>query len=213
MTRRIRGVVLAVLLVPSLLAGPAAACAAAARRSHSRGFAAAPTSCASMPTSRQDGAPVTDLTAQDFEVLEDNVPQRVESFELIKPRPAGPQSERREPNTVAEAREMARGSGGASVRAVPRCVARADRRLVSRAGAATRLLTASIGQDDLVGVMTPEMSARNLTLARRTDDDRRHPEGQLVLGPARSARLARSARGGDQGLLSRRTRSRVSPRR
>jgi VWFA-related protein len=32
----------------------------------------------------------------------------------------------------------------------------------------TRLLNRVIGQDDMVGVMTPEMSARNLTLARRT---------------------------------------------
>src|SRR5687768_14156969 len=54
-----------------------------------------------------DGAAVTDLTAQDFEVLEDNVPQRVESFQLIRPRPPGPQNARREPNSVAESRAMA----------------------------------------------------------------------------------------------------------
>ena len=54
-----------------------------------------------------DGVPVTDLTLADFEVLEDNVPQRVETFELIRPREPGPQTERREPNTAAESREMA----------------------------------------------------------------------------------------------------------
>ncbi len=32
-----------------------------------------------------------------------------------------------------------------------------------------QLLDRVIGQDDMVGVMTPEMSARNLTLARRTE--------------------------------------------
>ena len=35
-------------------------------------------------------------------------------------------------------------------------------------GPITRLLDRVIGQDDLVGVMTPDMSARKLTLARRT---------------------------------------------
>src|SRR5687768_10914568 len=54
-----------------------------------------------------DGAPALDLTAQDFEVFEDNVPQRVESFELVRPRGPGPQNARAEPNTVAESRNMA----------------------------------------------------------------------------------------------------------
>ena len=116
----------------------------------------------------KDGAPVTDLTAQDFDVLEDNVPQRVESFQLIKPRPAGPQSERREPNTVAEAREMA---------ADPEArlfVLFFDVWHVQLAGSyraqapLTRFLDHAIGQDDMVGLMTPEMTARNITFARRT---------------------------------------------
>ena len=55
-----------------------------------------------------DGVAVKDLTAQDFEVLEDNVPQRVESFQLVQPRGQAPANVVREPNTVAESREMAR---------------------------------------------------------------------------------------------------------
>src|SRR5918995_7031803 len=100
-----------------------------------------------------DGAPVTDLTAQDFEVLEDNVPQRVESFELVRPRAPGPQNGRAEPNTVAESRNMA---------------AQSDARLfvlfmdiwhVHVAGShrsqkpIINLLDRVIGQDDMVGVM------------------------------------------------------------
>ena len=116
----------------------------------------------------KDGTPVADLTAQDFEVLEDNVPQRVESFEFIKPRPAGPQSERREPNTVAEAREMA-ADPDARLFVLFLDVWHVQLGGSYRAQAPlTRLLSRVIGQDDLVGVMTPEMSARNLTLARRT---------------------------------------------
>lgn len=116
-----------------------------------------------------DGKPATDLTAQDFEVLEDNVPQRVESFELIRPRGPAPQSERREPQTVAESRAMA---GDANARLF---VLFLDVNHVPLSGSfharkpLVQFLDRAIGQDDMVGVMTPEMSARNLTLARRTE--------------------------------------------
>src|SRR5687767_4315037 len=55
----------------------------------------------------QDGKPVTDLTAADFEVIEDSATQRVESFEMIRPRGPAPQAVRVEPNTVADSRAMA----------------------------------------------------------------------------------------------------------
>ena len=54
-----------------------------------------------------DGTAVTDLTADDFEVLEDNAPQQVTSFELVRARGVVPESARVEPNTVAEARARA----------------------------------------------------------------------------------------------------------
>ena len=54
-----------------------------------------------------DGKPVSDLTVDDFEVLEDGVAQKVESFQLIQPRGPAPVSALREPNTVAESRQMA----------------------------------------------------------------------------------------------------------
>lgn len=115
-----------------------------------------------------DGAAVTDLTVEDFEVLEDNVPQRVESFELIRSRGPAPQHVRVEPNTVAEARRMATDPESRLF------VLFLDIWHVQIAGSfqaqkpIVHLLDRVIGQDDLVGVMTPEMSARNLTLARRT---------------------------------------------
>jgi VWFA-related protein len=117
----------------------------------------------------QDGVPVTDLSALDFEVLEDNVPQRVESFQLVQPRGQAPVNVVREPNTVSESRDMAR---DADARVF---VLFLDVRHVQLAGSynaqgpMTRLLDRVIGQDDMVGVMTPEMSARDLALARRRE--------------------------------------------
>ena len=115
----------------------------------------------------KDGAAVTDLVAEDFEVLEDNVRQRVETLELIQPRGPAPQNALREPNTVAESREMATDPAARVF------VLFLDRHNVSLEGSfraqapITRLLNRIIGQDDLVGIMTPEMSPRDLTLARR----------------------------------------------
>lgn len=115
-----------------------------------------------------DGVPVTDLTTQDFEVLEDSVPQRVESFEFIRPRGPAPQNAVLEPNTVAESRDMATDPEARIF------VLFMDVWHVQLAGSyraqkpIVNLLDRVIGQDDMVGLMTPEMSARNLTLARRS---------------------------------------------
>jgi VWFA-related protein len=115
-----------------------------------------------------NGVPVTDLTLDDFEVLEDSVPQRLESFQLVEPRGPAPQSQRREPTTVAESVAMAR---DADARVF---VLFLDTGFVQVEGSyraqgpLTRLLDRVIGQDDLVGVMTADMSPRNVALARRT---------------------------------------------
>lgn len=115
-----------------------------------------------------NGVPLTDLRTEDFEVLEDDTPQRVETFELITPRAPAVESARVEPNTVGESRQMASDTDSRVF------VLFMDTWHVQLEGSyraqnpITRLLDRVIGQDDLVGVMTPEMSARNLTLARRT---------------------------------------------
>ncbi len=117
----------------------------------------------------KDGEPVRDLTADDFEVLEDGVRQTVEAFEFVEVRPAGPQITRREPRTVAEARDVAE---------EPRArvfvlfldvyhIGLAGAHQVRRALATT--LEDLLGPDDLIGVMTPYMSAADVTLARRTE--------------------------------------------
>jgi VWFA-related protein len=116
----------------------------------------------------QNGAPLLDLTAQDFEILESGVPQKVEQFEHVLIRSAGPQDTRIEPNNVAESRSMAQN---------PRArlfVLFLDTYHVDVAGShrirgpLIEALDRVIGADDLVAVMTPEMAATDITFARKT---------------------------------------------
>jgi len=115
-----------------------------------------------------DGKAVSDLTVDDFEVLEDGRPQRVESFEIIRPRGPVPETARVEPSNADEARAMAMDPEARLF------VLFLDVWHVHVEGSyraqnpIVNFLDRVIGQDDMVGVMTPEMSARNLTLARRT---------------------------------------------
>jgi VWFA-related protein len=116
----------------------------------------------------RDGAPVLDLTQQDFEILESGVPQKIEQFERVLIRPSGPQDSRIEPNSVAESRSMTQN---------PRArvfVVFLDTYHVDVAashnirGPLTEALDRMIGAEDLVAVMTPEMSASDITFARKT---------------------------------------------
>ena len=116
----------------------------------------------------QDGVAVTDLTAQEFEVLEDGAPQRVESFEIVRPRGPIPQNARIDPTTVAESRAMAADPEARlfvmffdTLHVHVEGSFRAKNPMIN-------VLDRVIGADDLVGMMTPEMSARNVTFTRRT---------------------------------------------
>ena len=114
------------------------------------------------------GQPVQDLRQEEFEVFEDGVPQAVATFEHVAVRRAGPAEARIDPSTVREERQMASdprarlfvlfldtyhvdGASGRNVR-----------------GPLLRLLDRAIGEDDLVAVMTPEMSGAAVTFSRRT---------------------------------------------
>jgi VWFA-related protein len=116
----------------------------------------------------RNGTPVTDLTKDDFEIFEGGKPQRVEQFERIQIRAAGPQETRVEPNTVAESRSMLENSRARVF------VLFLDTYHVDTA-ASHRIrkplvdaLDRVIGQDDLVAVMTPEMSPTDMAFARKT---------------------------------------------
>jgi VWFA-related protein len=116
-----------------------------------------------------DGRPVLDLTANDFDVLEDGVPQKIESFEHVQINQLVSSSDRRDPSTIAESRVAA---------ANPRArvfVIFLDGYQTPVEGSyriqhvLANMLDRLIGPDDLFAVMTPRMSASEIVFARRTE--------------------------------------------
>ena len=151
-----------------------------------------------------DGKPVTDLTAADFEVREDGVVQTIRSFEAVRHdlRPAVGLP-RRNPGTVAESEAMA---------ADPRrrvFVVFLDTYHVEKADAmwVRKELLAffkdSLGPDDLIAYMTPNMSGRDISFSTSTDPIVRLPGRQPGVGPRRPDALhrGRSRRAGSEHLL------------
>lgn len=117
----------------------------------------------------RNGEPVPDLERADVELLEDGVPQTIEQFERVSLQITTDRESRRDPNTVAESREQA---------ADPRrrvFVVFLDTGMTTIEGShAARkpivdMLDRLIGDDDLYAVMTPDMGARGITFARRTE--------------------------------------------
>jgi len=116
-----------------------------------------------------DGQPISDLKQADFEVLEDGVPQTIQTFEHVVVRGPGPDAFRREPTSVNESREMVE-SGRARL-----IVIFLDTYHVDYGGShrmqrtLVNLLNRVVGPDDLFAVMTPDMSAKDISFARRTE--------------------------------------------
>jgi VWFA-related protein len=117
----------------------------------------------------KNGVPVLDLTAEEFEIREDGVPQKIETFEHVVVRPAGAQSERVEPSSQRESLQMA---------ADPRhrvFVIFLDTKNVNVSAAHAinepliRLINRILGPDDLLGVMTTDMAASQVVLGRKTE--------------------------------------------
>jgi VWFA-related protein len=115
------------------------------------------------------GEPVTDLTADDFEILEDNRPQKVTQFERVALSTTTAREERRDPVSADDGRRQA---------ADPRrrvYVIFLDTWHTDFAGAVrarkplVNMLERLIGPDDLFAVMTPDMDPRQITFARRTE--------------------------------------------
>jgi VWFA-related protein len=115
----------------------------------------------------KDDVAITDLTAEDFEVYEDDQLQNVESFQLVTARPPIPQSERHNPTNVRDMLQEAQDSARVFTLFF-------DRFFVSLSGSyharkpIIETLDRVIGPDDLVGVMTPEMSTSAITYSRKT---------------------------------------------
>ncbi len=114
------------------------------------------------------GAPVADLSRDDFEVLEERVPQAIEQFEHISIRGNLPQDLRAEPNSVEAGRQAAQNPRARVL------VVFLDVNHVGVEGShnirqpLVDTLNRLIGADDVFAVMTPEMSAKDLVFARRT---------------------------------------------
>jgi VWFA-related protein len=117
----------------------------------------------------RDGRPVEDLAQEDFEILEDGAPQTIREFQRISRPAITTVTERKDPNSVAEAFEQA-ADGRRRVFVVFLDTAmstlegshNARQPLVS-------MLEQLVGPDDLYAIMTPDMRAGSLTFARRTE--------------------------------------------
>jgi len=116
----------------------------------------------------RDGMPVADLTAADFEIVEDRAPQKIEQFERVVIRTAASGDGRPEPNTVAQSREAIK-DPRARVFVLfldPGHVAGGTSRKISET--LVNVLNRLIGPDDYVGLMAPPMRLRDVTFGRRT---------------------------------------------
>jgi VWFA-related protein len=116
----------------------------------------------------RSGVPIDDLTAQDFLVAEDGKPQTIETFEHIVIQPAASE-ERIDPQSPS----LANAQAADPHRRV--FVIFLDTGNTGILGSHAikepliELLTKLLGPDDLVGLMTPEMSPDQITFARKTE--------------------------------------------
>ena len=116
----------------------------------------------------RDGKSIEDIQANEVELLEDGVPQKIEAFEHVRVRTGIPQELRVEPNTVEQSRQMA-GDPRARV-----FVIFLDTYHTQFEGSAkmreplVNFIDRVLGPDDMVAVMTPEMAATEITFQRKT---------------------------------------------
>jgi VWFA-related protein len=116
---------------------------------------------------RRDGRLVEGLTAADFEVLEDGVPQAIDSFEFVRNGGQVADADRREPTSLDDAnRQAADPKSRVFVLYLDR-----NHTHVEGTGKAAReaiqFLHRVSASSDLFGLMTPETSAADIVLRRR----------------------------------------------
>ncbi len=146
-----------------------------------------------------DGKPVMDLKQEDFELSEDGVPQKVETFEhvVIQAPTVLDRARAPEPNTVAQSREMvAESKARLFVLFLDTYHISRDGAMNSRA-ALTRFLYGALGPDDLIAVTSPELPVGAVTFARRTESIEaileRVPGGGAAAAPSPSTTRSRNS--------------------
>ncbi len=142
-----------------------------------------------------NGKPVADLGRADFEILEDGVPQRLDTFEHIVVQPRDIAAERVEPRDLRESNQMAADArnrlfvlfldtyhvtdpmsvhnlttrkAGSPIERRPPDPKRLGPSAIDRA--LVNFLNRTIGPNDLFAAMTPDMDVAQLTFTRRPDN-------------------------------------------
>jgi hypothetical protein len=116
-----------------------------------------------------NGTPITDLAMDDFEVFEDDTAQKVETLELIRAREARGDTTTG-PATPASTQEQRAAAQDPNARVF---VLYLDRWHVGTDGSSRSaapveaFLDKVVGPNDLVGVMTPDITPQNMTLVRK----------------------------------------------
>jgi VWFA-related protein len=116
----------------------------------------------------RDGVPVTDLQREDFELFDEKAPQQIDRFAHIATGRGGVQETRSEPATLREsAQAVATSDAGVFVLFldaphVDRHASQSIRTPLQRA------LDRLVGPGDLIAVMTPAMTARDISFSRRS---------------------------------------------
>lgn len=117
----------------------------------------------------KDGKPVIDLKPDDIEVREDDQPQAIENFRIVHVTGQGAPRSKPEPTSVAAIRE-ATADPEARIFALFFDTWHVSFEGSSKAAApVSTLLNRIVGANDLVGVTTPDLPARGLSLTHRTE--------------------------------------------
>jgi VWFA-related protein len=120
----------------------------------------------------RDGKLVTDLKASDFSVLEDGVPQAIDTFEFVRTdRPLGYTPV--EPSSTAAALELAADARNRLFVLFLDAYHVTPENSLQTPMALVRTIDSLIAATDLIGVMTPDMAIRDLILGRKVDVIRR----------------------------------------
>lgn len=115
----------------------------------------------------KDDVALLDLKADDFAVFEDDKPQQIENFQLIQARQPNPQSERRNPTNQRDMDQQVADAARVFTLFFDKLFVQLDGSYHARKPI-IETLDRMIGPDDLVGVMTPDMSPASVTYSRRT---------------------------------------------